>query len=47
MSSDAMITVNNISKIYKNYTNKKHRFIEWLTFGKKKYHKDIPILSDR
>lgn len=46
MSSDAMITVNNISKIYKNYTNKKHRFIEWLTFGKKKYHKDIPILSD-
>ncbi|BBR59518.1 MULTISPECIES: ABC transporter ATP-binding protein [Enterobacteriaceae] len=46
MNSNTIITVEKVSKTYKSYSNKKHRLIEWLTLGKKKYHKDINILSN-
>lgn len=46
MSSNTIITVEKVGKTYKSYSNKKHRLIEWLTFGGKKYHKDINILSN-
>lgn len=46
MSSKTIITVDHISKTYKSYTNKKHRLLEWLALGKRKYHREINILSD-
>lgn len=41
-----IISVNSISKTYKNYKKKNHRIIEWLTFGNKVCHSNIEILKD-
>lgn len=46
MSSNTVIMVEQVSKNYKSYSNKKHRLIEWITLGRKKYHKDINILAN-
>ena len=41
-----MIEIQNISKKFKVYTNRKDRIKEWLSFGKKKYHRDCWALTD-
>jgi len=40
-----IISVNNVTKSYKNYPKKNHRLIEWASLGYKKCHTTIDILK--
>lgn len=40
-----IISVNDITKVYKNYAKKNHRLIEWGSLGFKKLHTEIEILK--
>lgn len=40
-----IISVNNVTKSYKNYPKKNHRLVEWASLGYKKCHTTIDILK--
>ena len=43
---DLAIHVDNVSKLYRLYPGQRARMIEWLTFGKRKYHYPFWALKD-
>jgi len=46
MSDDIVLKVENLGKFFKIYRNPRARIREWLTLGKRSYHKDFWALKD-